>query len=609
VTPAPDDRQAALDAFAQWASAQPRAPRDAGSLAGDVAASHDYVGLLSTEIEGRSLAWKSVPAGARVRVTVADVTIETLDLWNLDVRTLRERSDHVTICPVCSGERKIRCASCRGLGTTTCASCWGTGRRSSLTSRGRLRFLNCPACRGRGSFDCRYCRHGLANCHGCQGEGRLQRWLELTSWHRTAATVQTPAMGRQLGWDGDPADDLVTHDAQLNADISLPQALHPSDLGTISPRWLDLLQPELKEGERVRRQRLRIADVATHTVQYRLGGDEDRARFAGRHLAPPAADEPSAFTRRGARLRAVSWLSIVAYAVLATVMLGRGPFYRSLPTLLILVALAGAFGALYGAIAEWTGRRQQTRRWLTAVAICLLLTAALTFAGLPRLAHAGSLIAAGQLDDAEEELSAFGGDAGPATWADLYLARIGQASDLETARAVLAKIPPTLPQHAAAVTAVDGLILRTATDALRTHQPGQALDALKLLSDEARGHPERVAAAKAILIPLGREMLDRKDSRGAADALEQARRLGAGAAELEPLTDGLHTAARAALALANDEDQAEKRLQLRLAAEMILLSWERAVGESGTPELLNLRSKMANDVAILERGRRRRHAS
>jgi hypothetical protein len=309
----------AREAFVLWASLQTGAPRDTASLIEDVATSYDYVGVLSTDMHGRRVAWKSVPAGSRTRVTLPAEPIGTVDAWTAEPRSLRERSDHIAICGACGGEKRVRCAVCRGTGKTICAACGGQRKMYGYAANGSRRLLNCTACRGKGDVDCLPCRRGIVTCSSCGGEGRVQRWLEIETWRRAAAQRHPDLMARRLGWSDDPADVDIRRDASLQVVIERLHGLTPADLGTVPAPWLDYLAVPLQPGERIARQRLRIGRVPQYTVHYRLDAEDDRVTFTGRRLIAPAAATPNPFSRRAARLR-TRWL-LLAIGVAAAVAL------------------------------------------------------------------------------------------------------------------------------------------------------------------------------------------------------------------------------------------------------------------------------------------------
>jgi hypothetical protein len=599
-----DDGQAVVAAFERWASLQRRAPRHVAALVSGIEESSEAIGLLATEIRGRRLVWRSVPAGGRARVTVPAVTIESLDAWSVDQAALRLKSDHIAICPTCGGAKKVDCHECGGAGKTVCTACGGRRKMYGYASNGSYRLLNCAACRGRGDIDCGNCRRGLATCSRCQGEGRVQQWIELETWTRSVSAAHPLTLARQLRWDDDPSEKDVARDAEVTADIARPHRLTSADIGDIPPRWLDVLMTDFQAGERVTRQRFRIARVPTHTVTYRLGGDDDRVAFRGRRLVPPSANTPTALNGRGSRLRSLSWLLIIIGIVAAIVSLGRGAFFWSVLTFLSLAAAAGGLAAIYGAVAEWTAARRWTHRWLVVATAFIAIAVALAAGALPRIDHAEGLIAAEKLDEAASELTALG-DA-PVVWADLRLARIRQTKDVNAARNELAMISANLPQHAAAVTAADRLILATANRDVASEQESRAAETLALLSEGARGKPESIATAKSVYLPLATQQIARREWSSAAASVIAARRLGVAAADLNPLITALAAAGAKSAAEADRAMDPKRRLRLRLAAEQILVASETASESSNTRELIVLRTAMARDIAAMEKTARRR---
>ncbi len=562
MTLVPSDEQAARSAFAEWAALQAGAPRDTGALVQDIDVKHEHAGLLSTDIHGRRVVWKSVPASGRTRVTFSSIALETIDPWTADAASLRETSDHVTICESCRGEKKVRCAPCGGTGKLLCDTCRGQRKTYGYAANGSYRLLNCTTCRGKGELDCSECRRGIASCGTCAGEGRLQRWIELEWWRRSVANVHPESLVRLFGWNENVSNEAIARDAELVCDIDKPHRLTPADLGNVSARWVEVLHPPLQTGERVARQRLRIARAATHTVRYRLGGEEDRVLFTGRRLLAPATDALSAFTRRASSLRSLAWLLVIVGVVVAMLSLGRGLFYASIATLFSLIAATAMLFATYHAAAEWTAARRHTRRWAIASFVCLVIFMTCAFAALPRLSHAQKLIASGNLDAAERELHALGDDASAVAWADLRLSRIRQTTDPNAGSAILAKIPRSLPQH--------------------------------------------TLAAPLVYLPLAKRAIARADWNAAATTIIDARRAGIGASELDPLVAALQSAADDAVTVAERERDPEHRLRLRLSAESMLVTWERASDNWGTPPLIALRTAMARDVAALEKPARRR---
>jgi hypothetical protein len=605
-TPANED-QAVRDAFVLWASLQTAAPKHPEVLIEHVQLVHDYAGLLDTEIHGRRVAWKSVPAAARARVTAATVAIADVDAWSIDAASLRQRSDHIAICPTCTGEKKLRCAACRGAGKTLCGACNGQRKAYGYASNGAYRLLNCAVCRGKGEIDCTQCRRGIAVCPSCTGEGRLQCWMEVVSWQRTISKIYPQTPSQQFGWGERPANDAVARDAELLTEIKRPHALSADDLASTPEDWLNVLRPEVTGEERVVRERLRIARIPIRVVHYRLGSIEDCVTFNGLRLLAPDKAVRSAFDRRAATLRRLRRILIATAIVIALASLARDAFFRSIPTLLSLFACVVALAAIDRAATDWTAARLHTRALLIAAAASLIVAILFAIAALPRAAHARKLIDRGDLADAESEMLALRDSGSASMWADLNLARVRQASGIEAARRALAQIPRALPQYSIASNAVDQRILNTARDGARSRRWSDASSALALLSARAQGRPETVAVAKSVFVPTAREKIDHGEWAGAANAILAARHIGVAPAELEPLDGAIRSAAITASQKAQHVDDPRERLRQRLAVEDTFVSWERATDNWGTPPLIALRTAMARDLAAVERAARRNH--
>lgn len=554
---------AAAAAFSEWASRQRGAPAHPAALVRAIEPSDEYLGYLSTEIHGRRAVWREVPASSRLRVSPPSLSLDGVDAWSANAASVRERSDHVAICGECDGAKSVTCFTCNGHAKIVCRDCHGKRKAYGYASNGSYRLMNCTGCRGRGEVDCPHCHRGLATCARCQGEGRLQRWIEIETWSRSAAARHPEALARQLAWPEELSNEAMTRDAHLVADVDRLHRIAAEDLGAIPPRWLEILSPELEAGERVARQRLRIARLPLFTVAYAAGGDEDRALFVGRRLHPPAEGARNAFTRRAATLRLARNALLITAVCVAIVLFGRGAFYRSTLTLLGFLAFAGTLAAMYGGVAEWTSTRRM-RPWLIGIAATLLVGAALTAAALPRLGHAQRAIAAGELDDAELELAALGEKSTPDAWADLRLARLAQTRDLGLALGFAAQIPASMPQHG-----------------------------------------EAVAQIERLSLGIVKEEVAREDWPAAAQTIASVREAGVPATTFAPLSAALLSAAQKAIVAADDEESARRRLDERLKAEAILAAWEQATNNSGTPALVALRTAMAHDVAELERPSRR----
>jgi hypothetical protein len=336
----------------------------------------------------------------------------------------------------------------------------------------------------------------------------VQRWIELESWRRAISDARPEGIAHALRWPPNAAADALASDADVLLDVDKPHRLTLSDLGAAPMQWLSQLSPALQSGERIARQHLRIARLPIHTVRYRLGDTIDRVPFTGHRLVPPPANSRSAFSDRAARLRSLRWLLLSVFLVIVLVSLGRGLAYWTVPTLLSLIATAGALVAINGGVAEWTAARRSTHRWLLACAMFLAVAIGCAVAAKPR--------------------------------------------------------------------------------AVETEQVATAPAALPVADTNA--------------------LLRERRWNDAADAIVAARARGVAEAELKPLYDAIGAAGVEAVDAAARQSDARARLDARIAAEAILIAWERAAGTWGTPPLIALRTEMARDVATLEKAARRRRS-
>jgi len=304
--------------------------------------------------------WQSVPAAARARLTAPAITIDDVDAWSLEAASLRQRSDHIAICNVCDGQRNFRCETCGGAGKRRCGACNGQRKAYGYASNGAYRLLKCTLCRGKGEIDCADCRRGIAVCVTCAGEGRLQRWMDLESWQRAVSTNYPETAARQFGWGERPPNELLVRDAELINDVDRPHAVTRDDAVSIPEEWLTVLRPAVTAEEKVTRQRLRIVRIPTRVVHYRLGSVGDSVTFNGLRLLDPNPAEESAFDHRAGRLRMTRTVLIGIAIVIAILSLARDAFFRSIPTLLSLLACYVALVAIYRSLIDWTAARLNT---------------------------------------------------------------------------------------------------------------------------------------------------------------------------------------------------------------------------------------------------------
>jgi hypothetical protein len=595
-------------AFARWAADQAGAPRDGQSLVQSVEPSYEYAGFLTTDIEGRRVAWKSVPFPGKARVTLPTIAVNEIDPWSFDAATLRERSDHIAVCGSCSGAGKGECDTCGGTGNVICGACRGQRKMYGYAANGSRRLLNCTSCKGKGQVDCAHCRRGIAPCRGCAGEGRLQQWIEPERWQRSVANQYPHALAQRFGWDGNAPNDVIGRDTDLLADLQQPRRLTEADLGNVPAQWLRQLAPTLAAGERVIRQRLRVARVNAFHVRYTLGSDEDLVTLTGRRLLAPPATTETAFARRASRLRSLRTLLLTVFAVIVVLSVARGPFYWSVPTALSILGFGAALAAVYGAASEATLHTTSTRRWVLGSIAAFVIAIVMLLVAMPRVEHIPRLLVQGKLAAAERELIALGDDAGAGAWADLRLAQTRGSQDVDEARKLAEKIPGRLPQHAEAARALDALILGKIAEHVRQQRWPDAAVALTLISAEGRKQADTAAAATAVYLPLADQKIMVTNYRGAADAVVAAKDFGVSETELDARAAAICKAATATVDAARKQSDAKARLRMRSAAEEELVSCERASGRWGTPALIALRTSMTRDVMTLEKAARQGRA-
>ncbi|HVE73303.1 MAG TPA: hypothetical protein VNI54_18185 [Thermoanaerobaculia bacterium] len=409
----------------------------------------DYIGLFVTQWQGRRAVWKSVPSSGQVRPQSRSLSMQ-VDAWAIDELEIRRQSDHVAVCSACNGEGKVSCATCGANGKVLCMECNGARKMYGYASNGARRLLNCTRCRGKGEVDCATCRRGIAVCATCNGERRVQRWIEVERWSRADAGAHPAALARHYGLTGLSANRAIEPVGAVIKEIERPHGIEAADAPGVPRQWLEIL-PRPQPGERVVQQKLRVVRIPRLTVSYTLGRARGEVEFSGLNLRPPAPGTSDIFAARRSTLRNLAGLLVLIFITAAIFVVARGPFYWSLPSALALATILITFVCIWFAVANATGARRHVVGWSAGAFAALLLAALFTWIGRPTEEHAAQAIAAGSLDAAAQELAALGAGEDDPIWADLHLARITQTSDLGAIRRELARIPRHLPQHAAAV--------------------------------------------------------------------------------------------------------------------------------------------------------------
>lgn len=605
---AAEDRHAAVrGAFVQWASTQLSPPRDPQSLITSIDSTHDHAGFLSTSIRGRRLTWKSVPANNRARITVPRGDVTNIDPWTTSNALLRTNSDHIDTCSSCHGAAKVQCNTCGGTGYLTCGVCKGQRKMYGYASNGSRRLLNCTHCRGKGALDCGNCRKGIASCSPCGGQGRVQRWLEIDEWERFVATSHPPALVHTLRWSDPPRADEIAHDADLVASISCSHRITETDAPAVNGEWLRVLARPLQAGERIVTQYLRIARVPTHTVRYRLGEKEGALGFVGKRLTPSSQPTEDAFRTRAGFLRTLLIVLLSIACTILLISLGRGGFYWSIATFISVASAIGALAALYYAAADWTATRRHTRQWLSYAGIGCIVAIVFAVAAQPRLNHIEELLAAGDVPRATAEIAAYG-EIPPAMRSAFDLARIRATADPRAAIEILEKMPRDSSQYAEGRAIIDTALMQSIETEIREQRFDAAADSLSLLSPRMIGRADTLSAVRRSIVPYAQQEIASTKYASGAQLIRKARDYGLPNAELTPLIMRIHEHAQKAIRAADRTSDAKQRLRERLAAEAMLVSADVAEDTWGSPELMQLRTKLAKDIVAVERiERRRRH--
>jgi len=269
MTSTPGDHHRETDAraaFVQWAPLQPGAPRNVAAVVSCVEGSDDHVGQHATEVHGRRVAWKSVPFVGKARVCFPTIAIESVDPWSVDSSGLRGSSDHIAMCEACGGDGKVDCGAYGSIGRTICATYGGQRKIYGSAANGArwLRIARNVEARDRSIADTAAAaspaaRHTPAKV-GCSAG---------SSWNGGNAPLRTFIRNGRPGSSGGmpiPRAKSSGRDADIVIAIDKPHRLTTTDIGTIPAQWLTQLAAALHAGERIARQRLRIARLPRPTL-------------------------------------------------------------------------------------------------------------------------------------------------------------------------------------------------------------------------------------------------------------------------------------------------------------------------------------------------------
>src|SRR6266540_2926867 len=349
-------------AFDQWAGSFALVPKPPRQFIRSVEAKYEYAAFLTSECEGRRVVWKEVAYRGTARVQPPPLRMSEVSPWSVDENALRLRSDHVATCDRCNGEGKRTCEQCRGSGHLTCRSCNGSGKVYGYTSNGARRLLNCKICHGHGFVTCPDCRRGIATCQICEGQKRVQRWMEVARWHRTEDVAYPLGIGDPpLSWPVNADNGVLERDATIIGDVAKLGALSADDLRGIDTQWLQktsakIANPPTSE-EHIVRQRIRLAAIPRLRVAYAVGKHTGEIDFVGRRLLA-MADQPQFFEKRAARLRATAVGCVAIFALTAMAYLGRGAFYRHAAGLSVVALFGATLVGIFMVVAEATATRR-----------------------------------------------------------------------------------------------------------------------------------------------------------------------------------------------------------------------------------------------------------
>jgi hypothetical protein len=586
-------RAAAVQVFAHWIRALPRAPRDARLLVRRIEVQRRASFRRDTVIEGRRLVWHSAPYEGPRGASGPPLDAALLDPWSPPA-DLQAASRHVVSCAPCTGSGRIECPSCGGDGRRPCDECAGAGKARGIAANGARRLLKCRDCAGKGRVICARCDRGKAECPTCHGTRRLECWLEIETWQRE----------EQFG-HRDP-------DAALVADIAADGVIGAGELPDLVPdalRRQAVAPPELRAGERVGHQRIAVLAAPSVAITYGAGRREQVVELTGRHLrTPPRAVD----TVLAARARVLSRLAIglaVAPVAAAIAYVARGAYFAPAGIAIgLCMALLAAMA--YLAIARATLTRRGVLLRLAAAPVPLVMVLALAAVAEPDLARAQELLAAGRLDRAATELAALGTDTAPAlraTYADLRLARVERASTADQAAALATAIPADVPQRAAAQARIDALSLVAAQSQLAGGRADQVVTALAQASPALRGSADARALLGRAALAQGEDCLRRQRW---TCALGHAADAAASGADAAPLRAAALAAIRddvdGSLASARTTRDRTARVDALRAAERVLTALETASqpeAAAASRELAALRGRLRGETDALERER------
>lgn len=337
------------------------------------------------------------------RVT-APIDPHRFDPWQEHRETLFARTRQIITCPRCAGARKGTCPTCQGDARVRCPTCGGDGRGISPRSG---QPISCAACRGDGQRSCPDCRQGRVDCRGCEGRGKVVRWLEIEeSSFEDVVTTPPNALADALAG--------ASFDLPPNQLPLVPKEIwqgHPAELPAA---WRPLAQPLLARHQN-RHDRLHHIDCQRFegeiaTVGYHLLGRAAAVEVQtwDGHVRESRESAEPLRHRRG-RLGATALVALAAGIALAAWYGGRHDYLAAAPQFLLLFLLAALGAASLAFAVSRLGLGDPERSplwpWLPAVLIAGAQVAAAT-TGYPSAERALELEREGRLAEARREAQA-----------------------------------------------------------------------------------------------------------------------------------------------------------------------------------------------------------
>jgi hypothetical protein len=260
--------------FSSWIKRIPSTPTDGTDLIQQVDVRTRLVGRLVTELEGRRLAWRTVPFSGRGAVGGPPIDPSSLDPWNPPA-DLKATSRYVASCWTCEGTGRVGCTTCGVSGRTICESCSGSGKYNGTTASGAERLLNCRNCRGKGDQACTECTRGLVTCPTCHKLKKLDCWLEVDESKRQDTQVEPDGdVTKAFPWgqDGTEAsleelalDTKVVDSATKLGRLDYADVSSPKSAAWLTEHWANI-QPKIEPGEEVCAQTFTLLEVPSTEI-------------------------------------------------------------------------------------------------------------------------------------------------------------------------------------------------------------------------------------------------------------------------------------------------------------------------------------------------------